>query len=215
MEEKDFDLCMSRLREGDKEALHDIYTALGPYIYHFILGILKNKEDAEDVTSEFFIRLWRNADKYKPGNGYKTYITVIARNMAIDFLRVRGRESLIEDIFPQKAEDSSVYNTEDMITTGVNRTAYGTVAGLSGGEHTTKDSVSDSADVTANEAVGKVAMEEALSKLKPPEPQIIHMKFALDMTFAEIAEVLKIPMGTVTWKYREAISKLRRCGYAF
>ena len=210
MEDREFDLCMSRLKEGDKEALHEIYTALGSYIYHFVLGILKSKEDAEDITSEFFIRLWRNADKYKPGNGYKTYITTIARNMAIDCLRAKGRESLIDDIFPQKTEDSDVYNTEDLITAGGQSGAVGV---LSGGE-----SGADSAsgpDVTANEAVGKVAMEEALEQLKPPEPQIIHMKFALDMTFAEIAEVLKIPMGTVTWKYREAIGKLRRCGYAF
>ncbi len=215
MEDREFDLCMSRLKEGDKEALHEIYTALGSYIYHFVLGILKSKEDAEDVTSEFFIRLWRNADKYKPGNGYKTYITTIARNMSIDFLRSKGRESLIEDIFPQKYEDSDVYNTEDMITAGANTGAVGSLAGSSDAANTTGAGAPDSADITANEAVGKVAMEEALSKLKPPEPQIIHMKFALDMTFAEIAEVLKIPMGTVTWKYREAIGKLRRCGYAF
>ncbi len=211
MEDREFDLCMSRLKEGDKEALHEIYTALGSYIYHFVLGILRSKEDAEDITSEFFIRLWRNADKYKPGNGYKTYITTIARNMAIDHLRSKGRESLIEDIFPQKFEDSDVYNTEDMITAGTNTGAVGVLSGSDTGG----DDNGSGPDVTANEAVGKVAMEEALSKLKPPEPQIIHMKFALDMTFAEIAEVLKIPMGTVTWKYREAIGKLRRCGYAF
>ena len=211
MEDREFDLCMSRLKEGDKEALHEIYTALGSYIFHFVLGILKSKEDAEDITSEFFIRLWRNADKYKPGNGYKTYITTIARNMAIDHLRSKGRESLIEDVFPQKFEDSDVYNTEDMITAGTNTGAVGVLSGSDAGG----DDNGSGPDVTANEAVGKVAMEEALSKLKPPEPQIIHMKFALDMTFAEIAEVLKIPMGTVTWKYREAIGKLRRCGYAF
>ncbi len=212
MEDREFDLCMSRLKEGDKEALHEIYTALGSYIYHFVLGILKSREDAEDVTSEFFIRLWRNADKYKPGSGYKTYIMSIARNMAIDCLRAKGRESLIDDIFPQKTEDSDVYNTEDMITAGANTGGVGVVAGSSGDDGA---GASGGADVTANEAVSKVAMEEALSELKPPEPQIIHMKFALDMTFAEIAEVLKIPMGTVTWKYREAIGKLRRCGYAF
>ena len=89
-----------------------------------------------------------------------------------------------------------------MITAGANTGTVGSLAGSSDAADTTGAGIPDSADVTANEAVGKVAMEEALSKLKPPEPQIIHMKFALDMTFAEIAEVLKIPMGTVTWKYR-------------
>ena len=209
MEDREFDLCMSRMADGDKDALKAIYENYRAYIYHFLLGILKSKEDAEDVASEFFIRLWKNAAKYKPGSGHKTYITTIARNMAIDFLRSKGRESLIEDIFPQKSDDSDVYITEDMITAGATAGSMGVMAD--------EGAVSDaaSADVTASEAIGKVTMEEALSKLKPPEPQIIHMKFALDMTFAEIAEALKIPMGTVTWKYREAIGKLRRCGYAF
>lgn len=209
MEDKEFDLCMGRMAGGDKDALKAIYESYRAYIYHFLLGILKSKEDAEDVASEFFIRLWKNAAKYKPGSGHKTYITTIARNMAIDFLRSKGRESLIEDIFPQKSDDSDVYITEDMITAGATAGGVGVMAD--------DGAASDAAsiDVTASEAIGKVTMEEALSKLKPPEPQIIHMKFALDMTFAEIAEVLKIPMGTVTWKYREAIGKLRRCGYAF
>ncbi|MBR6238416.1 MAG: RNA polymerase sigma factor [Lachnospiraceae bacterium] len=209
MEDKEFDLCMNRMADGDKDALKAIYENYRAYIYHFLLGILKSKEDAEDVASEFFIRLYKNASKYKPGSGHKTYITTIARNMAIDFLRSKGRESLIEDIFPQKSDDSDVYITEDMITAGTTAGGMGVMAD----EGAAEDAAS--ADVTANEAIGKVTMEEALSKLKPPEPQIIHMKFALDMTFAEIAEALKIPMGTVTWKYREAIGKLRRCGYAF
>lgn len=209
MEDREFDLCMNRMASGDKDALKTIYEGYRAYIYHFLLGVLKSKEDAEDVASEFFIRLWKNASKYKPGSGHKTYITTIACNMAIDFLRSKGRESLIEDIFPQKSDDSDVYITEDMITAGATAGGMGVMAD--------EDAASNaaSADVTANEAIGKVTMEEALSKLKPPEPQIIHMKFALDMTFAEIAEALKIPMGTVTWKYREAIGKLRRCGYAF
>ncbi|MBR6960739.1 MAG: RNA polymerase sigma factor [Clostridiales bacterium] len=192
MEDKEFDLCMNRMADGDKDALKAIYENYRAYIYHFLLGILKSKEDAEDVASEFFIRLYKNASKYKPGSGHKTYITTIARNMAIDFLRSKGRESLIEDIFPQKSDDSDVYITEDMITAGTTAGGMGVMAD----EGAAEDAAS--ADVTANEAIGKVTMEEALSKLKPPEPQIIHMKFALDMTFAEIAEALKIPMGTVT-----------------
>ena len=115
MEDERFDQCMERLKAGDKDALHEIYTACGPYIYHFILGIVKSREDAEDVTSEFFIRLWKSADRYRPGSGHKTYLMTIARNMAIDLLRSKGRESLIEDIFPQNGEDPDVYTTEERV----------------------------------------------------------------------------------------------------
>ena len=58
-----------------------------------------------------------------------------------------------------------------------------------------------------------MSLTEALNTLKPAEKQIIDMKVLSEMTFAEIAQTLNIPMGTVTWRYREAIKKLRRCGY--
>ena len=53
-----------------------------------------------------------------------------------------------------------------------------------------------------------------LSVLKPAERQIIDMKILSEMTFQEISDTLGIPMGTVTWRYQEAIKKIRRCGYA-
>lgn len=56
-------------------------------------------------------------------------------------------------------------------------------------------------------------LKEALATLKPKEREIINMKIMGDMTFQEIADILGKPLGTVTWQYREAINKLRRCGY--
>ncbi|MCR5357489.1 MAG: sigma-70 family RNA polymerase sigma factor, partial [Lachnospiraceae bacterium] len=63
------------------------------------------------------------------------------------------------------------------------------------------------------EVVGALSVEQALEKLKPVYRQIITMKVLADMTFKEIASVLDMPMGTVTWNYREAIKQLRRFGY--
>ena len=61
--------------------------------------------------------------------------------------------------------------------------------------------------------VEQLSIEKTLEQLKPEEREIINMKVLSDMTFKEISEILQIPMGTVTWRYREAIKKLRRCGY--
>ena len=66
---------------------------------------------------------------------------------------------------------------------------------------------------TEGEVIEDIAVKEAISKLNPKEQQIINMKVLSEMTFAEISETLKVPMGTVTWRYREAIKKLRRYGY--
>ena len=57
VEEGEFYSCMERMKAGDKSALHEIYHAYIGYIYTIILQIVQNRADAEDLTSEFFIKL--------------------------------------------------------------------------------------------------------------------------------------------------------------
>ena len=58
-----------------------------------------------------------------------------------------------------------------------------------------------------------MTVTEALATLSEKERTVVSMKILSDMTFNEISEALQIPMGTVTWRYQEAIKKLRRLGY--
>ena len=86
--QEEFNECMARIKSGDKEGLKYIYTAYLSYIYTIVYGIVNSKENAEDITSEFFIKLWDIADQYKAAeNGHKAYLATVARNMALDFLR--------------------------------------------------------------------------------------------------------------------------------
>lgn len=184
-----FNECMERMKNGDQGGLHDIYSAYLAYIYSVVYTILQNKENAEDVTSDFFIKLWSIADNYKPGNGHKGYLATIARNMAIDYLRKHKKELLIAEF------ESTDEDTEGSISA----TNMGAIASQ---EKSVEDLV-----------VGDMNLKEALETLKPNEREIINMKIMGDMTFQEIADILGKPLGTVTWQYREAINKLRRCGY--
>ena len=56
-------------------------------------------------------------------------------------------------------------------------------------------------------------VEVVESVLNEGEREIINLKILGDLTFKEIASVLSMPMGTVTWKYQNAVKKIRRCGY--
>lgn len=172
MEERYFEESIQLVCQGDREGLRRIYEAYVGPVYTFVLGIVKNKEIAEDVTSEFFIRLWRIAKQYRPGYGHRTWMMTIAKHMAIDELRKQQRVSS-DDEMPEQA---------------------------------------DKAD-TEKEAVGRVFFDEAMRYLDEQENLIITMKLVSLCTFREIADVLQIPMGTVTWKYNNGISKLRRAGY--
>lgn len=183
MTEEQFDLAMQRIRKKDKSALHEVYEAYISFIYHTVINIVKQKETAEDITSEFFIKLWEKADSYKPGGGHKGYLATIARNMAIDYVRKYQKEVYIE-------RDSEDEDESDNVS-----------------------QIADSAQTLENQVVEELAVNEALSRLKPVYRQIVTMKVLGDMTFKEISQVLNIPMGTVTWNYQDAIKQLRRFGY--
>ncbi len=189
MNEHQFEEAVARMVRGDKSGLKEIYENYIGYIYRIIYDVLQNKENAEDVTSEFFIRLWDKAEQFKPGSGHKGYLATMARNMAIDFLRKHRREeltALMQDLGAEQEEEepgrSRLYQKEAEC-------------------------------MVEQEVVSDLSIRQALETLKPSERQVVSLKVLGELTFKEIADVMGIPMGTVTWKYQNAIKKLRRCGY--
>ena len=71
MTEEKFEKCIAAVAAGDRDALRELYEEYLNYLYVIIYGVVGNKETAEDVTSECFIRIWETAGRYKPGNGHK------------------------------------------------------------------------------------------------------------------------------------------------
>ena len=190
MTDRRFEACIRKMVKGSREGLREIYEDCLPYIFSIVSGIVKNREDAEDVTSEFFIRLWNTAGRYRRGSGYKAYIATIARNMAIDHLRRTGREIPADFSAEESKEDTSYRFSEAAVR-----------------------AAAEQAESFEDELVESLALKEALDRLKPSEREIINLKIMGDLTFREISEVLQIPMGTVTWRYRSAVEKMRRFGY--
>ena len=170
MNDQQFEKNIGRICSNDKEGLREIYEDYCPLIYSVVREILGNREDAEDVTSDFFIRIWDIADTYRTGRGHRAWLITIARNLAIDYLRKRKKESLTAEI-PDY---------------------------LQAGESSCEERLCQ-----------KLGLEQALMTLKEEERQIVNLKIMGELTFREIASVLKKPQGTVAWYYRTAIRKLK------
>ena len=106
MTDEQFNNAMERLRNREKqadrakEALKEIYEEYNAFIYHVILDVVGTRETAEDITSDFFIKLWEKAGQYKPGNGHRGYLATIARNMAIDHIRKYRKEERKNEWIP-------------------------------------------------------------------------------------------------------------------
>ncbi len=86
------------LQNGNPEALGELYSRLAKNIYSLAYQIVKNKEDAEEVLQDCFLKLNDNIARYNPKiAGARAYIYTIARNEAL--MRIRKRKSR-----PQRAE---------------------------------------------------------------------------------------------------------------
>ncbi|MBR4718951.1 MAG: sigma-70 family RNA polymerase sigma factor [Lachnospiraceae bacterium] len=195
MTDEQFNAAMERLRNKDRQALREIYEAYISFIFHVVLDIVKNRETAEDITSDFFIKLWERSGQYKEGSGHRGYLATIARNMAIDHIRKHKHEWDMGTVLLSHGESGG---------------------DSSGGTHGTEEPslyLASPEPTPEEQTVSDLSVSQALEKLKPVYRQIVTMKVLGDMTFKEIAQALDMPMGTVTWNYQDAIKQLRRFGY--
>lgn len=98
MTDSRFESCILLIQQGDKIGLKEIYDGYAKIIYSVMLSAVKNPSDAEDLTSDFFLKLWEKlAATYKQGSGHKRWLATLAHNMAIDFLRKNNRIELTID----------------------------------------------------------------------------------------------------------------------
>jgi RNA polymerase sigma-70 factor (ECF subfamily) len=75
--------------KGDEKSLEILIKRyLGP-IYGFVFRFVGNREDAEEIAQEVFVKVWRNLKKFNRSKSFKTWIFSIAKNTAVDFLRKR------------------------------------------------------------------------------------------------------------------------------
>lgn len=193
MTDEEFTLCLDLVRKGNQEGLRKIYEAYIKLIYAVVYNTVGRREDAEDITSEFFIKLIRVAESFKKGSPHKTWLITIAKNMSIDFLRKNGREILV-DI----RQDGTEQN-EDVIDKAAR------------GKNAVKNGAGNEGSDVEQKAVLAEDMRQALETLSPKEREIVHMKLLGELRFKDISEATKQPMGTVTWLYNQGIKKLRRC----
>ncbi|CAM4367399.1 sigma-70 family RNA polymerase sigma factor [Paenibacillus alkaliterrae] len=78
------------MQSGGPEHYRPFVQAYGPYIYKTVFAVLHSPHDAEDVTQEVLLQIYRSLPECRL-DGLKTWITRIAVNRAIDFKRSRAR----------------------------------------------------------------------------------------------------------------------------
>ena len=90
---------MTRVAEGDRAALRQLYDATSAKLFGVCLRILSDREECEDVLQDVYVTIWRRADRFDSTRAsVTTWISTIARNRAIDRLRARGPMAYAEQV---------------------------------------------------------------------------------------------------------------------
>ena len=86
----DIEQLILAMARGDRDAFLSLYDATGAKLFGICLRVLNDRAEAEDVLQEVFLKIWRNADRYRVnGLSPMTWLITVARNSAIDRLRAR------------------------------------------------------------------------------------------------------------------------------
>jgi RNA polymerase sigma-70 factor (ECF subfamily) len=165
------------LKAGQISALDTLYDRYGRLVYGLALQILKNPQEAEDLTQEIFLAFWHR-ELYNPTRGsLGSFLTTMTRCRAIDKLRSRGAFHKFLERW------RSTLPTDTLTNTPFERASY---------------------------AERSQQVQNALAQLSPNQRQVLEMFYYEGLTHAEIAQRLKIPLGTVKTRSRLGLLKLRQ-----
>ncbi|MBN1296115.1 sigma-70 family RNA polymerase sigma factor [bacterium] len=166
------DDLMCRFQQGDESGFLRLLERYQDRILNFIFRMINDRQLAEDLTQEVFVRIYMNAGRYHPGSRFAPWLYRIASNLAINELRRRKRWRFVTiDSHPADDDRMVITDLED------------------------EDSISPDQHVEQKEAAEEVA--EALERIpvKYRAPLILRELEGYD--YEEIAQILDVPRGTV------------------
>lgn len=89
---------IARVALGDRDAFARLYDATAAKLLGVCIRVLVNRDEAEEVLQEVYVKIWNSADRYRTtGHSPMTWLITIARNAAIDRLRARRTHDDVDD----------------------------------------------------------------------------------------------------------------------
>ena len=173
---------LDRVALADEKALRELYELTASKLYGVAVRVVTNREWAEDVLQEAFINIWRIAGDYKSTlSPPMAWMALVVRSRGLDFLRRRASERA-----------DRMQELDDVISD--------TVAG---------DSPNPMDTAQASEQA--MALHNCLSRLDNKHREVVSLAYLRDLSHSELAEQLKLPLGTVKTWIRRGLEQLRGC----
>ena len=91
------EVLIGRIAKGDRLAMQVLFARHHVRVYRFVLRIVRNEASAEDLISEVFLDVWRQADRFEGRSAVSTWLLAIARFKALSSMRRKPDEELDEE----------------------------------------------------------------------------------------------------------------------
>jgi len=163
-------LLVEQALQGSQKAYTELLDRYRDTIYFMLLKMVKNKNDAEDLTIEAFGKAFKNLEQYTSDFAFSTWLFRIASNNCIDFLRKRKTITVSIDENFEKDEYEYSFNIES--------------SDLNPEENFIKSQNS-------------VLLAEIVKKMKPRYRELIELRYFKEFAYEEIAQHMNLPLGTV------------------
>jgi RNA polymerase sigma-70 factor (ECF subfamily) len=181
-------MLVRRCVAGDAAAWEEIVQRYHRRIYNLCYRFAGSAEDAQDLTQDVFIKMYRTLKTYDLERGaFMTWVTTLTRNLLVDHFRKTKQERMTDSL------DSAPSEHEDAMPLS--------------------DQIADKAlppDARVQSRETGETVHRALQKLSPDLREAVILRDLQDMDYREIAAVLKVPEGTVKSRINRGRAELAR-----
>ena len=177
-------VLVARCKEGDRDAFRRLVLKYERRIYGIVVGMIRDREEAWDLTQEVFVKVYRHLGSFEGNSSLYTWMYRITVNLCIDFIRKR-RGVKVE--FDDTRQHDGPVNVQLPVGTPAEPPPQ---------------------RLLREELVGKV--NQSLERLSPKHKQIIILREVEGLAYQEIADVLGISIGTVMSRLFHARKNMQR-----
>jgi RNA polymerase sigma-70 factor (ECF subfamily) len=169
--QKDYNLIIRATEEKDQQAFSELMDKYKDPIYFMLLKMVNNNDDAEDLTLEAFGKAFNRLNQYTPNFAFSTWLFKIATNNCIDFLRKKKKNVMsIDNRVSNKDGEEYMFEIKS--------------------EGMTPE------QIAMNDQKIQL-MRQYVKKLKPRYQTLVEMRYFKELSYDEISEEMKLPLGTV------------------
>ncbi len=178
---------VNRFKGGDQAAFDEMVSRYWDRIYGMVNQLLRNSQDAEEVTQDAFIRAHRGLANFRGDSAFSTWLYQIATNLARNrywYWWRRKRDKSVSFDAPVSADNAT------------------TLADLIPAEMETPDDIT-----VTQEFIDRIA--HGMEKLSAKHREILTLRNIKNLSYEEIADILSISVGTVKSRIARARESLR------